>query len=150
MNARQVQGLFIGCMGVFVALFFVVYIDYLRSTFKNTFIEWDVKTITAGDYSVELDITENMYKNFLDNHYDALSGKTKIAALRDYLQEELETRLTRLPDLGYEDQPPERIRIAMITFAFDNAQLINLLRQRGKFIKFEKYDEMRKINTKID
>jgi hypothetical protein len=127
-------------MGVFVALFFVVYIDYLRSVFKNTFIEWDVKTITAGDYSVELDITENMYKTFLANHYDPLSGKTKIASFRDYLQQELEDRLTRLPDLGYEDQPPERIRISMITFAFDNAELINLLRERGQFIKFEKYD----------
>lgn len=108
-------------MGVFVALFFVVYIDYLRSVFKNTFIEWDVKTITAGDYSVELDITEKMYKTFLDTKYDHLSGKTKISAFRDYLQQELEDRLTRLPDLGYEEPKPERIRIAMITFAFDNA-----------------------------
>jgi hypothetical protein len=51
---RQVQGLFIGCVGVFIALFFIVFVDYLRSIFKNAYIEWDVKTITAGDYSVEL------------------------------------------------------------------------------------------------
>lgn len=38
----------------------------------------------------------------------------------------------------------------MITFAFDNAILINLLRKRGQCIKFEKYDAMRAINTKID
>ena len=38
----------------------------------------------------------------------------------------------------------------MITFAFDNADLINLLKQRGMYIKAEKYDEMRKINAKID
>lgn len=72
-------------MGVFIALFFVVYIDYLKNVFKNTFVEWDVKTITAGDYSVELDIPEEMYKTFLDTKYDPLSGKTKIAAFRDYL-----------------------------------------------------------------
>jgi hypothetical protein len=150
MNTRQVQGLFIGSMGVFIALFFVVFIDYLRSTFKNTFIEWDVKTITAGDYSVEMDISESMYKNFLSTKYDPLSGKTKIAAFRDYLQEEMETRLTRLPDLGYEEVPPERIRVAMLSFAFDNAELINLLRQRGQFIKVENYDKMREINDKID
>jgi hypothetical protein len=45
-------------MGVFQALFFIIVIDYLRCIFKNQYIEWDVKTITAGDYSVELNITE--------------------------------------------------------------------------------------------
>ena len=55
-----------------------------------------------------------------------------------------------MPDLGYEDEPPARIRISMITFAFDNADLINLLKKRGMFIKAEKYDDMRKINTQID
>jgi hypothetical protein len=62
----------------------------------------------------------------------------------------MENRLTRLPDLGYEDPAPDRIRISMISFAFDNSQLINLLRQRGTFIKFEKYDKMREVNKKID
>lgn len=51
---RQVKGLIIGCMGVFIALFFLSYIDYLKSVFKSTAVEWDVKTITAGDYSVEI------------------------------------------------------------------------------------------------
>jgi hypothetical protein len=59
----------------------------------------------------------------------------------------LEDNLTEMPDLGYEDEPPARIRISMITFAFDNADLINLLKKRGMFIKAEKYDDMRKINT---
>lgn len=43
----------------------------------------------------------------------------------------MEERLTNLPDLGYEDPAPERIKIAMITFAFNNSELIKLLRQRG-------------------
>jgi hypothetical protein len=58
LNTRQVQGLYIGCTSVFIALFFVVFIDYLSSIFKNAFVEWDVKTITAGDYSCEMNIPE--------------------------------------------------------------------------------------------
>jgi hypothetical protein len=58
--------------------------------------------------------------------------------------------LTRLPDLGYEDPAPEHIKIAMISFAYDNAEIINLLRTRGQFIKFEKYDKMREINKKVE
>lgn len=55
-----------------------MFIDYLRSIFKNAYIEWDVKTITAGDYSVELDITEKMWKAFGSEHYDTSSGKPKL------------------------------------------------------------------------
>jgi hypothetical protein len=61
MNKRQLEGLYIGCMGVFIALFFVVFVDYISSVFKNSFVEWDVKTVTAGDYSCELDISEAMW-----------------------------------------------------------------------------------------
>ncbi len=56
-------------MGVFIAMFFIIFIDYLRSMFKNQYIEWDVKTITAGDYSVELNISEDMWNNFIKDHY---------------------------------------------------------------------------------
>ena len=133
-------GLYVGCIGVFISLFFLIVIDYMSSLFKNSFVEWDVKTITAGDYSCELHIPQGMWETFLYHKYNPQSGKTKIASFRDYLQNELEERLTRLPDLGYEDPAPERIKIAMMTFAFDNADLINLLRERGNYIKYEKYD----------
>ena len=109
----------------------------MTSIFKNSFVEWDVKTITAGDYSCEVDITQQMWNTFLANKYNPSSGKTKIAAFRDFMQEELEERLTRMPDLGYEDEAPERIKIAMITFAFENEAMITLLRKRGSYIKYE-------------
>lgn len=138
-------------MGVFIALFFVVYVDYLRSIFKNLNIEWDVKTITAGDYSVEVDISEKMWHNFLNSpQFDSSKVDSKLAQFRAFLQKTLEDNLTQMPDLGYEDDPPERIIISMVSFAFDNAELINLMKQRGLAIKMEKYDKMREINKKID
>lgn len=72
-------------MGVFVALFLVIFIDYLKSIFRNSFIEWDVKTVTAGDYSVELNISAKQWHTFLTTIYDPLSGLTKIAAFKEYL-----------------------------------------------------------------
>lgn len=118
----------------------------MKSVFKNAFIEWDVKTITAGDYSCELDIPEEMWNTFLKEKYEPMSNKTKVAAFRDYIQNELEERITRLPDLGYEEEVPDRMRISMITFAYDNSELVDLLRKRGNWIKFEKYDNMRSVN----
>lgn len=147
---RQTEGLFIGCMGVFIALFFVSYIDYLKSVFKSTAVEWDVKTITAGDYSVEIQITKDMWQTFLSTIYDPNVLKPKLQQFREYFDREMSTRLTNLPDLGFEDEPPEKISIALTTFAFDNSELINLLRERGSAIKFERFDAMRAINKKID
>ena len=65
-------------MGVFVALFFVTYIDYIKSIFKSSAIEWDVKTITAGDYSVEIKITHSMYRQFQNTIYNPSLLKPKL------------------------------------------------------------------------
>lgn len=118
---RRIQGLAIACLGVFIALFFVVYVDYLKSIFKNLNIEWDVKTITAGDYSVELDISEGMWNKFLNEVYKPNLASTKLVQFRNYIKKQLEDNFSRLPDLGFEDEPVERVNISMITFAFDNS-----------------------------
>jgi len=31
---------------------------------KFTYIDWDVKTITAGDYTIEFNISKEFYKKF--------------------------------------------------------------------------------------
>jgi len=30
----------------------------------NTYVDWDVKTITAGDYSIEFDLEVTTYEKF--------------------------------------------------------------------------------------
>jgi hypothetical protein len=77
-QTRQVSGLFIGCMGVFISLFFVSYIDYLKSIFKSNAVEWDVKTITAGDYSVEISISNEMWETFISTIYDPNKKSSKL------------------------------------------------------------------------
>ena len=54
-------GLSLACVGVFIGLFFVVYIDYLQQMAGNDFVEWDVKTITAGDYTIEFDVAPEVF-----------------------------------------------------------------------------------------
>jgi len=146
---RRLEGLVIACLGVFIALFFLVYVDYVKSVAKNTFVEWDVKTITAGDYTTEYDIPKAQFDNFVNQVYDPNCGLSKAAAFRNYLKAELEKRLSEFPNLGFEEDEQE-IQIAQIALAFDNAQLINMLRARGNFIKMQKFDEMRKMDAKID
>lgn len=54
---RQVVGLFGAAIIVFIYLFTIVYFDYIKSVQKTKFVDFDVKTITAGDYTIEFDIT---------------------------------------------------------------------------------------------
>jgi len=37
---------------------------------KNAFVEWDLDTITAGDYTVEFPISDNQYSYFVDKFLD--------------------------------------------------------------------------------
>jgi hypothetical protein len=49
----------------------------------------------------------------------------------------MEKRLTDFPDLGIDDyEGDERpIKIAVVTFAFDNAEMIYALTRRGQYIR---------------
>ena len=50
-----------GSAAVFVYLFTMLYIDYIKCVQVNNYIDWDVKCITAGDYSVEFDLDKETY-----------------------------------------------------------------------------------------
>jgi hypothetical protein len=38
--------------------------DYIDNVQALSFIDWDVKTITAGDYTVEFDIANETYEEW--------------------------------------------------------------------------------------
>lgn len=62
----------------------------------------------------------------------------------------MERRVSLLDDQGYEDEPVEHVKIAVTTLAFNNAEMIDLLKQRGTAIKAEKWDQQRKIEEEIN
>lgn len=143
---RQVQGLLIGCIFISVGLFVVVYIDFIRQVAKNNFVEWDVKTITAGDYTCEFDISAQFYQQFLNTFGGSKpAGMTMIVHFRNWITKEMEDKLSAMPSLGF-DNNADRIKVANATFAFDNAELINLLKQRGLAITADNFDLMRQID----
>jgi hypothetical protein len=42
---------------------------------KLTYIEWDMKTITPGDYSQEYEISKKSYEWFLNNVYNPIDSQ---------------------------------------------------------------------------
>jgi hypothetical protein len=61
---RKIFGLFVGCISVFCYLFTLVYMDYIKQVQKNKYVDWDVQTITAGDYSTVHDIDAAAYERW--------------------------------------------------------------------------------------
>lgn len=151
-DARYLRGLIVGSLGVFIYLFTIIYIDYIKSVQTNKYIEWDVKTITAGDYTVEFDLKKSLYEHFLQRYMDKSNPISEIAQFKLYVKDELEERLDSMPNLGLDgtegDDVP--VKIAQITFAFDNYQVIQWLRARGTHIKNEDWARVDAVNLKIN
>ena len=142
----MVFGLITSCTAVFIYLFTIVYFDYIKTLQKTKFVDFDVKTITAGDYTVEFDIGEKIHKEFMMNYFDPTNPMGEINQFKLYVQLELEQRLNDFPNSGVDGPEEQVIKIAQITFAFDNSKVINWLKTRGTYVKTEKWDKVTAIN----
>jgi hypothetical protein len=97
---------------VFIYLFTVVYFDYIKSVQKTKFVDFDVKTITAGDYTIEFDITDELFDNFSKNYWDQTNPIPEIAQFKLYMQLELEKRITEMPNLMFDGPDEHHQKIA--------------------------------------
>ena len=52
-----------------------------------------------------------------------------------------------MPDLGYEPEPVDYVKVALTTFAFRNADVIHLLSERGQIIKDQRWADLEKLTT---
>jgi len=48
-------------------LFVLLFIEYISSVQENKYVDYDVRTITAADYSVEFPITKGQYEYWKDH-----------------------------------------------------------------------------------
>jgi hypothetical protein len=92
-----------------------------------------------------------MYQTFLKKYYDETNPITEIAQFKLFLQLELEKRLSNFPEMGIDDPADlqDGIKIAQITFAFQNSKIINMLKKRGQLRKTEKWEQVEKMNAEI-
>ena len=123
-------------------------------------LDWDISTITPGDYTLQMEITTDMWNHFLSEvyHKDDMEaqGISSAFALKTFMKRELERILTKALKENRELHPEDmksikiqEVKIADIVFAFNNADLINLLKERGGHIVRQKYDKMREVEAKI-
>ena len=72
-------------------------IMYFSKKFQELKVyEWDQQTVTAGDYTCEMEIPSQMWENFLADGDNVATGQSKGEAFKNYL-------LKTLPDLLFQD-----------------------------------------------
>jgi hypothetical protein len=80
-----------------IAVIFILTIWYVSNQVELGSMEYDVKTIVTGDYTVELDISKDMFDNFANNYYlkyknklpKGDNGLPKVLVFKQYLKEEI-------------------------------------------------------------
>jgi hypothetical protein len=75
LNKKREKGLAVSICACIAALVFLVVIFYMKKMAILDFQMWDMKTLTASDFTVEMTITEALWNQFivnLANHKDQL------------------------------------------------------------------------------
>lgn len=73
---------------------------------------------------------------------------SKVQAFETWFSYEIETRLKRLPDLNY-NCVEDHSKIAIVTLAFNNTKVIQLLKQRGTAIANQNWKEKNKVERSL-
>jgi hypothetical protein len=146
-------------VGAFVFLFSTIFLDYLKCVQRTKYVEWDLKTITASDYTAMFDFSKAQYELFQANFLDETLPIPEIVQLRMYIKNELEARLSNMRalelDIEMRDDPYRmnqddvEVKVATVQFAYNNSQVINWLKERGDSIKAEDWPRLEAINDRI-
>lgn len=133
--------------GVLIVLLFTISTRMMYQGGKIKQLDWDVATVTAGDYSVEFPIDSEKYAQWKANVYNGPNGgfENGVApalALKEHMAREIESQLDDFVNNNewvrkevYGKQWESKVyggtKIADIVFSFNNSRLIKALRARG-------------------
>ena len=131
-------------------------------------MDFDFDTISTSDYSIEFQVSETMWKAFINNYYDPDNLFSEIGQFRLYIHNAIEQRVSFIDDDGVitgnyagsqEIVSPDRISsndqrfglqmgkiVSMVQFAYNNNEVINDLYERAEYIKTENYQALKLKN----
>ncbi|CDW90155.1 UNKNOWN [Stylonychia lemnae] len=144
---KKHSALAVACLGLFICFIFFCMTYYLSKTSYIDYKLWDVFTVTAADFTVEYTIPQQVWHQFCSLP-DSNEGDSKAVAFEGYLKKQFEQIITNQE--GVLSQENQEIRIANISFAFDNCELISKLKTRGFMIGNGQYNKLDTVDQQID
>lgn len=164
-----------------IGAIFIVLVWYMQHTSKLDGMNFDVQTVTASDYTVEMDITSSMWEDFLANQFAAVrdekdeNGRAKWSQalyLKQYLHDRIGEILTEFAknrareNAEHKDEHSQQemrrmskkeaekmknlesleVDVFDIEFAYNNHDLIKLLKLRGSAITYLQFDKVKEYD----
>ena len=97
-ETKHQQTSIIACLGVLLVLVYLTVLHYFKRASDLNQMQWDIQTITPGDYTAQFEISEKAYTYFMNYVYPRdQQRKSDISigeSLKTYLKKELEHVLT--------------------------------------------------------
>jgi len=117
-------------------------IFYLKSTTLIDYKDWDVDTVTAGDYTVMMEITSRMFEQYKIEH---LKNKQEIPSFLKHLKNRIEEEVSKCENV-LPKRKDDKIEVACISFGYKNRSIILPLLKRGALIGNAKFDKLEPID----
>ena len=101
----------VSSLSIFVACLFMIVIYNYKKGSKLQQLEWDMSTITPGDYTLQMEITTDLWQYFLQNVYHKndmeAQGISSAYALKTYMKNEVEKILSETLLKHKQEHPDE-------------------------------------------
>ena len=85
-----------------IAFTFFVFVFQNQAMNRLKQIKYDISTVTASDFTVELDISAKAFQNFLKNEYMPKMAQTPHMSKAKYLKQYLKTRIESILTKSYQ------------------------------------------------
>ena len=144
LSEKRWEALFASCVNIFSALTLLSVLKYRVGSVGIEKREFDLFTVTASDYTLEIALTKEQVESMRNAIYQEsfAYGESDGLQIKMYITRELENMLKQ-------KHPDDDNRVADINFAYYNSWLLDSLRTRGDHIKYQQWDELNKINAEI-
>lgn len=161
LNEKREKGLAVAALTCLCGLIFLVTIFYLKRTSGLDFQKWDLDTLTAGDFTIEITVSDEMWTQFnvqLGTHAQLPRGQAApnhtdvglpVVTFEAFMEAKICEKLNALPKVTKSWKQEDKIKIANITFGFDNPKLLALLTERGSLVSGGKLEKVPAVNEKI-
>lgn len=95
MQRKYGEVLVIALIYLVIAVIFMIFMNREKQLSKLNAIKYDIQTITASDFSVEMDISDQAYHHFLNYEYDP-KGKHEYYSQGLYMKKYLKTKIENI------------------------------------------------------
>ena len=146
LTTKRVEALQAGCAAIFACLVLLAVIKFRVDSIGIEKSQWDLETVTASDYTLEIQLSLKQVHDMRLKIYNASFEYSQVSEgykFKLWLIKRIEEQLDALSG-------GQGGKVASIDFTFYNSWLLEGLRKRGDFIKYQQWKEFNEFNKELN